>query len=156
MDTASISEPLDLTDPHLWTQLSAEEDPFGDHRPVEVSCDEEDGLTVESGLLEIDTTFCNYASLVQPSLTTVDLGEVLEVLVYHGSLTSSEEAEAHVALMLGEQVVWEQQIGIPSGSGVYSVEVDAALSAPAGTSVVFHLHNHGANSWNLGHFRRAD
>lgn len=153
-DTATVPGQQDLADPELWLQLAAEDDPFAEHRPDEVICDESEGIRVETGLLEIDTTFCNYVSVAQPSLTDVAVDDVIEVLVFHGSLSSAEEGEAHVALMLGEHLIWEQQIPIPSGSGVYSTEVGAAFTAAAGTRAVFHLHNHGANGWNLGHFRR--
>ncbi len=153
-DSATIPGRLDLVDPELWTQLDADEDPFADHRPDEVICDEDEGLTVETGLFEVDTTFCNYASVAQPTLADVAVDDEIQVLVYHGALSSSDEGEAHVALMLGDQLVWEQLIAIPSGSGVYSTDVGAAFEAPVGTRAVFHLHNHGNNTWNLGHFRR--
>jgi hypothetical protein len=58
-ETGDSYEPLgqrDLVDATLWTVLSAEDDPFADHRPDEVSCDEEIGFFVESGFLKINTT----------------------------------------------------------------------------------------------------
>ncbi len=144
----------DLTDPALWVPLEAAEDPFADHRPDQVECDPDQGISVETGLLEVDTTFCAYVTAAQPSLAEVVAGDTLQVLVYHGSLNSSVEGEAHVALMLGEVLVWEQHIAIPGGSDVYSTELPAEVDAPTGTQAVFHLHNHGNNSWNLGHYRR--
>jgi hypothetical protein len=33
------------------------------------------------------------------------------------------------------------------------VAVPAPAAAPIGTTMVFHLHNHGSNAWNLAHLR---
>ena len=67
--------------------------------------------------------------------------------------TAPEAAEAHVAVLLGEQLVWETTLPIPTPSAVHDVEVPASAAASQGTPVVIHLHNHGSNAWNLGHLR---
>lgn len=143
---------FDLVDPYAWVALGAEDDPFASHRPETVECEPE-ALSVDLGLFEVDTGACDYLSASQPSLAAVAAGDRLGVLMYHDSLTFWTEAEAHVALALGDDVVWEASIAIPASSEVYSVELEAPADAPAGTPVTFHLHNHGSNTWNLGHFR---
>ncbi|MEZ4470102.1 MAG: hypothetical protein R3F60_04695 [bacterium] len=56
-------------------------------------------------------------------------------------------AEAHVALGLGDDTLWQATVPIPSAARVEAVEVALPASHPAGAPVVFHVHNHGANSW---------
>lgn len=152
-DSAVTTGRLDLADPELWVALDAADDPFADHRPDPVDCDPA-GLFVETGLFEVDTSLCGYVSAAQTLTADVRVDDTLQVLVYHAALSASEPAEGHVAILIGEHLVWEQTVAIPSGSGVYSSEVGAAFDAPVGTQAVFHLHNHGNNSWNLGHLRR--
>jgi hypothetical protein len=141
-----------LVDAELWQVLDASQDPFSDHRPPDASCDPE-GFFVETGLVEVETGLCGYVSAAQPIRVGVRTTDLLQVLVYHSSLTSDEDAEGHVALMIDDRLVWEQTVLIPSGSDVHSADFVAGFDAELGTQAVFHLHNHGSNTWNLGHFR---
>ena len=136
-----------------WSELPAEDDPFPSHRPDPVQCDP-DGWHPEDGVLEIETNLCNYASLTQPSLASVEAGDTLDLLVYHSALAAPEPAEAHISILLGADVIWEANIPIPSISEIYSSTLTAPSAAPAGTPVVIHLHNHGGNAWKVAHLKR--
>jgi len=154
-DTAAGPLPsgtFELVAPEAWSMLDASMDPFAGHRPAEVTCDP-DALDVDLGLFEVDTGLCDYLSAGQPSLTTVRAGEVIEVLMYHGSLTWWEGATAHVAVSIDGVVLWEETIGIPAASEVYIAEVPSPVAVSPGTPIVFHLHNHGSNTWNIGHIK---
>ncbi len=141
----------DLADPDAWVVLEAADDPFTD-RPADAACDPS-GLTVEHGLYEVQTGPCPYLSAGQPTLADVRAGDAVSVLVYHTSLTSDDPAEAHLAVALDGALVWEETVAIPAASGVHTAQIPAAGDAPAGSVVVFHLHNHGSNAWTLGHLR---
>ena len=144
----------DLVDPTAFTILEAGSDPYADHRPADVSCDPT-GLIEEVGTLEVDTGICAYVSASQPSLAAVRAGDLLEVLVFHDSLRAKGPAMAHVALALEGVTVWESLVAIPSASDIYSATAESPVAIEPGGEVVFHLHNHGTNRWNLGHFRVA-
>ena len=137
-----------LVDPVAWTLLEAAEDPFVDHRPADPAC-EASALEVEDDYLEIDTELCGYASAQQPSLAAVAAGETVTTLLYHNALSAPEVAEAHAAVTFGGELLWERYIPIPSGAEVYTIETPVPADRPIGTPLVFHLHNHGANTWNL-------
>ena len=44
---------------------------------------------------------------------------------------------------------WTKRLPIPAEGGLIVKEVRATSAIPAGSTVFFHLHNHGMNSWAL-------
>ena len=148
--------PVSLIDQTAWVDTPEASDPLADHRPPMLDC----GIAawfLEAGdtVLEMDTGVCDYMSLEQPMLVGVEEGQTLGLEMFHFDLTAPEPAEAHIALLLGETVVWERVIPIPGGPGgsapaeVWQETFSSEVSAPAGTPLRLHLHNHGQNTWNL-------
>lgn len=138
-----------LVDPMGWTPVPAGEDPLAAHRPAEVVCPLGGWLFEPQGF-EVNTLQCNYAMFGQPAQAAVLAGQRVTATLYHFDLVAAEPAEAHVALLVGETVLWEATVAIPGPANAFNVEVVAASTAPAGTPVYFHLHNHGQNTWTLG------
>jgi len=132
-----------------WQQVPAADDPLALHRPAEVSCPLGAWLYEPTGL-EINTATCNYAMFVQPSRAAIVQGARLRGSLYHFDLNSEPPATAHVAVMVGEAVLWEQEIAIPGKANAYAIDLVLDFTADAGTPVYFHLHNHGQNTWTLG------
>jgi len=151
-DTALPSGTFDLVTPEAWAILEASVDPFADHRPADPYCDPS-ALNVDLELFEVDTTLCDYLSAGQGAQVALRAGETVSVLMYHGSLTWWEEASAHAAVAVGGEVIWEETIAIPAASEVYIADVVVPSDVAVGAPVVFHLHNHGSNTWNLGYLR---
>lgn len=137
-----------LIDQSLWIQSEAQDDPLAAHRPTQVNCSSA-GWYVEIESLEINTNYCNYLSLQQPSLVPIHEGHKIQLGFYHFNLTALDPGLAHVAVLVDGAPLWEQEIEIPGSAAVYSLEFAAPLSAPAGAQVVLHLHNHGQNTWVL-------
>ena len=135
-----------LIDHEAWQ--TARSDPLPDHRPTSADCP--DGTWfLEDGTLEVETGYCSYLSLEQPLLSDVAAGELIDVVVWHGELDAAEPAEGHAALLVDGQLIWETWASIPGGAVVYDDQVEAPHDLPAGSTAVFHLHNHGYNSWTL-------
>lgn len=137
-----------LAEKQAWLPVDAPVDPLAPHRPTEVDCPR-GGWRVERQGFEINTMACNYAMFGQPTLIPIEPGDRVFAVLYHFDLMAKEPATAHVALLLGDRVVWEQRIEIPGKANVYNIEWTADFKAPAGTPVFFHLHNHGQNTWTL-------
>jgi hypothetical protein len=140
-----------LIEPEAWEIVSAPEDPFAD-RLEDASCP--DGaympeLLANEPVFSVDTSGCRYMTARQPALRDVAEGETLVARVWHFALNAGESAEAHVALRVGESVVLDETVPIPSEGGLIVREEFAPQAFPAGTPVFFHLHNHGDNSWSL-------
>jgi hypothetical protein len=135
-------------DPELWKLLDAQEDPLVSHRPEGTAC-HPSGRKVEFSALEVLTGPCPYFSAAQPSLVALRVGDHIKLDLWHSELTAPEPAMAHVALLLGDNVLDERWVAIPAQPNVLSLEGDVA-SAHAGTPRLgLHLHNHGANAWSF-------
>ncbi len=137
-----------LVDKEAWTPVEPAADPLATHRPADVNCPR-GGWVIERQGFEIRTTHCNYGMFSQPSLAKVEPGDRIVAMLYHFDLVNAEPATAHLALMIGPRVLWEKNIEIPGKANAFNVEITADFSAPAGTPVYFHLHNHGRNEWML-------
>jgi hypothetical protein len=141
-------EPLPLVEAEAWRSESAEVDPLGHERPAQVACPSA-AWGPELGGLEIQTGTCNYFFATQPSLAAIEAGDAIDVVVFHDRLDAAEPAEGHVAILLGDEVVWEQHVEIPAEANVLEARVIAEQRWPAGTTVGLHLHNHGYNAWTV-------
>ncbi|MCH9684861.1 MAG: hypothetical protein K0V04_25725 [Deltaproteobacteria bacterium] len=143
---AVIPLPLVATDD--WRPGSAQDDPLRHERPATIDCPVA-AWGPELGGLEVQTGSCGYFHVVQPSLVTIAPGDLIEVVVFHDRLDAAEASEGHVAVMLGDEVIWEQHVDIPSDAAVLEERWFADRAWPAGTRVGIHLHNHGYNAWTV-------
>jgi len=131
-----------------WQMQSAAEDSLAAHRPAQVSCPD-NAWYEEDGAIEVETGYCNYLSLAQPAKAPVNKGDNIHLVLWHGQLRFDEPAEAHVAVSIGGQLVWEDSIEIPNKGGVYDITVPSTIAAAEGETIEYHLHNHGYNTWTL-------
>jgi Copper type II ascorbate-dependent monooxygenase, C-terminal domain len=137
-----------LIDASDWVYQEAATDSLAEHRPDAINCPK-NAWYEEDDALEVQTGYCNYLSLAQPSKTAINKGNSLHLVLWHGQLRNEEPAKAHVAVSVAGQLLWENVIEIPSGAGVYDITVPVTFDAPAGSVVEYHLHNHGFNTWTL-------
>jgi hypothetical protein len=142
-----------LIDPAAWTPVAPAADPLAAHRPPgdgDVDPCPPSTWGLEGPVLEVQTGACTYLALAQPALVALAEGDTLETTVWHADLDAAEPATGHVALLVGDAVVWEAVVEIPTEADVLavSVPVEAAWAGPAGTPIGLHLHNHGFNAWS--------
>ena len=147
-DEAPTGEFVDLVDHAEWTTVEAVADPLAEHRPSLIECGIA-GWYTEGESLEVDTNFCNYLALAQPSLAAIHAGRGVRLGFYYFDLTAREPASAHLAVLVDGELLYEQAVDIPGDAMVHSLEFEAPFDAPEGATVVFHLHNHGQNTWVL-------
>jgi hypothetical protein len=138
-----------LVDPMAWTPVPAQDDPLADHRPADVQCPIGGWLFEPQGF-EVNTLQCNYAMFSAPAQAAVVAGNRVVATLYHFDLVAAEPASAHVALLIGDTILWQTDVAIPGKANAFNVDVVADTTVPAGTPVYFHLHNHGQNTWTLG------
>ncbi len=148
-DTETRTE-VDLVDNDAWEEPA--DDPFADHKPEDVSCIE-GGIVVEDAYLEVDTAFCNWAVVRQPSPHEVHTGDVLHLLTWYNSLWSDPPSTAHIAVWLGDQVLLDATVDVPGDAAVFDIEVAAEADFPAGTDIYWHVHNHGVNNYRFGYLK---
>ena len=151
------AEPVDLINHHRWSVVGPDEDPWAEERPSDVLCPAEaiyvEGETPDTEVLEIDTGACNYVTLMQPALSSVDVQDGIVMSLWHSTLLSEETAEAHVAIRLGTQLLWEKRVPIPSPNVAFNERLSAPIALNPGDPIYLHLHNHGSNTWNFYELR---
>lgn len=97
--------------------------------------------------LAVDTGACNYLTATQPLAVDLQAGGDVTIQLWHFELQG--DGEAHIALQIGDEAVWERRVPIPSDSELIDETFATAEAHTAGEPVYFHLHNHGINSYNL-------
>jgi hypothetical protein len=151
MPVTAMRARTQLVDPDSWRQAEASDDPFVD-RPAVVECPS-DAVTSEifggRFALDVQTGPCRYFTGLQASLRNVLPGDRVHVVLAHFELTAPDAAEAHFAIRIGDVTIVDERVQIPSAADVVDRYVAVDHKIPAGSPVVFHLHNHGANSWAL-------
>lgn len=129
--------------------VQAKADPFAEERPSFVDCNPLTGWYAEDEGLEVNTAHCNYAALGEPSRSAIARGELVSGALSYFDLTAEEPTRAHVAISVGDWIVFERDVDIPGPGDVIEFEIEAPADIPRGELVVFHLHNHGQNTWNF-------
>ena len=101
------------------------------------------------GWLEIDTAECSWVTLQASAAAAVKAGSRLRLVVSHYDLNAPEPARAELKLAFGACQAWSKTVDIPGPAAVYEEELDSACDSELGGPVLFHLDNHGQNTWQL-------
>ena len=142
------SEAESLVDVNAWQFQGAAQDSFASYRPETVDCPDNSWYN-EDGALEVETGFCNYLSVAQPSLASVAAGDTLRLVLWHGNLAFDTPATGHVAISIDGQIVWQQTVAIPADAEIFDLSIPVDFDAPEGSKVEYHVRNHGYNTWTL-------
>lgn len=137
-----------LLEPDALVPVVADDDPLASHRPDEVDCPAA-AWAVEGGGFEVQTGVCAYAAFDQPLGMTPVEGDVVEISVWHDTLDAAEPATGHVAVLLGDKVLWEEWVDIPAPSAALDAAVTLDFNPAPDARLGLHLHNHGYNSWRF-------
>ncbi|HXS15653.1 MAG TPA: chromate efflux transporter [Polyangiaceae bacterium] len=129
--------------------LDGHQDPLEPHRPSTVDCSDLVGWYIEDDALEVNTGECNYLAAGAPADVAVSQGTVINTTISYYDLTSEQPASAHIALLINDELLWEQTISVPAPARVMELSVPAPVDIKRGDLVSFHLHNHGQNSYKL-------
>lgn len=130
-----------------WVRLDADADPFDD-MDDDATCAEH-GYGAEDGVFEVETDICQYGSFAVMLPVELLPGDRITTTLWHLALWAPMRAEGHVALMAGSTMLWERHFAIPAEEAVHPIDVEVTEPVPVGSPLIFHLHNHGANSWRL-------
>lgn len=141
-----------IVSPYAWAETPLADDPFALLRPADATCAETghgpDNFGGEPSY-EIDTGMCNYVSLSQAVLQALPAGTSVELRVWHFELEADGPAEAYLAVDIDGALVFERTIPIPSAAELIVGEFELPADVPLGAPVTVHVHNHGANTWNI-------
>lgn len=139
---------VSVLDPWALAPVDPEHDPLADHRPAQIDCPP-GAWGPEGGGFEIQTGVCSYAAFDQALPIPVEPGDLVSILVWHDVLDAAEPGTGHVAVWLGDEVLWETTVAIPADSGVLEAVIPIERSPAPDARLGLHLHNHGFNSWRV-------
>lgn len=153
-----VDEPtlVDLIRAEDWVRTPTAADPYAALRPPDAHCGL-GSLVVTGELLDINTDQCAFLTLSQPLLDDVERDDEITYGLWHLPLratSATAAAEATAIIRFGDTVVAEHTVPIPSPERVLSNTTASPAEFAAGTTVYFHLRNHGSNEWKLGHIRK--
>lgn len=144
--------PTSLVAHDRWAIGALDYDPQADHAPAIVDCARGtyhvDGVPPYQSF-EVTTGDCNFLSASQPIRTSIDSGANLHLVVWHLDLDASLPGPGHAAIAIGGQLLWEVEVDVPSKAALFDVRIPAPRDFEEGEIVVFHVHNHGTNEWNV-------
>lgn len=143
--------PVRLAAAEGWVRVTdPATDVFADERPADATCDDA-GYSVEplTQSFEVLTDLCDYLTVRQGTREPLAPGDVVSIQTVHEELQAPSPGEGYLGFALDGVVVWEARVPIPGEAGMQDGEVTIDRALPAGTEMQFHVHNHGANSWEL-------
>jgi hypothetical protein len=137
-----------------WSSVARSDDPFIVDPAAAPAC-VGPGFRVETAdaWVEIDTGLCNWVTLTQGARLAVSEGDELELQLSHYDLDAAAPSQAMLELRFGACKAWSTTIPIPRAAEVSRVPFDSPCALAAGESVLFHLHNHGQNTYQLRDLR---
>ena len=91
----------------------------------------------------------SFSRAQQGSLNAAEAGEELQIRIWHSELNADEPAIGYVGLAIGEDIVWEGEVSIPSEAGPLEGTITLTDSIELGEPLRVHVHNHGENTWTL-------
>lgn len=143
--------PVKLATAEGWVRVTEPAmDVFAAERPPDAICDETGYLVdpvVQS--FEVQTGLCDYLTVRQSTLEPLAPGDVVSIRAFHYELQAPSPGAGYLGFALDGRVEWEVHVPIPGEAGALDGEVVIDRALPAGTEMQLHVHNHGANTWEL-------
>jgi hypothetical protein len=132
-----------------WTSVAHSDDPLVTASDLPECVEPTFRAEDDQQWVEVDTTLCNWVTLSQPARAAVAVGDELELDFSHYDLTAAASASAELRLRFGACEAWSKSIPIPSPAEVYREQFHSPCGLAQGDNVLFHLHNHGQNTYQL-------
>lgn len=132
-----------------WSSVPHPQDPFVTASDLPDCVEPTFRIEDDQQWVEIDTTLCNWVTLAQAARVSVADGDQLEIDFSHYDLDAAAPASAELRLRFGDCDAWSKSIPIPSAALVYEERFRSPCSLNKGDKVLFHLHNHGQNTYQL-------
>lgn len=133
-----------------WSSVARDDDPFVTDPEAAPAC-VGPGFRLETAeqRLEFETGLCNWVTLTGKALFDVRRDQQLQLEFSHYNLDAAAPATAELKLAFPDCDVWTKQIAIPGAAAVYKEQFASPCTLTAGQDVLFHLHNHGQNTYQV-------
>jgi hypothetical protein len=88
-------------------------------------------------------------ALVRTSSSEAPAGSEVRIRVWHEVLGADEPSRGYIGVAVQGEVGFEHEVQIPGPPGLIDGRFELPVDADLQTPVVFHLHNHGVNTWAI-------
>ena len=88
-------------------------------------------------------------SLVQLLSYNIEAGEILRLNLWHSILLNHSPVSGLISVQIANQVIWSQTLNIPGPAESWTLELISPQNFEIGDQIIFHVRNHGANSYTL-------
>ncbi len=153
--TSSVDGADPIIVPSLWVIVPAEDDPVrAPALSVEDQCSTAATtleLSDEGAYFDIDTTDCNWITVKQTSIQGLSAGDTLRVWAFRWANTVAE-GNGHLIVAAGEppRVLWQIHPALPNDNAeLFYEDTVVTEDVPVGSTVYWHVSNHGQNVWSL-------
>ncbi len=106
-------------------------------------------LSVQTRMPDTRVALCNWITLEQPSLRAIRAGDQVEIRAFHDALTAPIPGEARMSFVIEDELGFDEHALIPSDSDFPTQTWTASKDYPAGTTLLWHVDNHGSNEYLL-------
>jgi hypothetical protein len=153
--TPDCEEKTEITSMEGWTLVAPEDDPFDP--PADAPfCPPEQIVVAPFGdggplALDVDTRAgCGWATLTQKTKVDIKAGDGLFTRVFYFAQSTTDPAVANVVLRIDDVDLLNFDVPLPIARGdLKFAELTFDHDIPAGSTALFHVNNHGDNTWNL-------
>lgn len=158
-----------------WTLVAPADDPFAGDAPKALVLPDEEGhfppddpagetphnvrVCGDAGVytevldgaasLTVDTNTCGWATVKQPLEIDVAKDATMFARVFYFQQIAPGIADAHLILTVDGEPFFAQTIPLPQPSTLIAEEFPAPFAASQGAELMWHVDNHGVNTWNL-------
>jgi hypothetical protein len=135
-----------------WVRVEGSVDPFTGEGGADGDCPDTAFGSEEFGgfiVFGVRTDGCSRITVAHPSLAEIPRGAPVGVRIWHDALYADAPAEAVLALAIDGDEVWRGTAPIPSLGAILTGDWTADRTVPAGSTIAWHVHNHGKNAYHL-------
>lgn len=131
-----------------WRLVRLSDDPFSSFLETRIPCRAIDFGEEYNGV-EVSTQNCGYITLSQSILRKINVGDLLELNIWHSPLLSTHLSEGMIILQINQTLLWSQPLSIPAPAQSWTIQFHSPVKIMKDEALLFHIRNHGANSYTL-------
>ena len=153
-ESPAVQQSVDghLVNPFGWNEADEQTDPFQDRRPSTWDCSPTAHFAEQLAgvwVYSIETGECDWLTITQPTAIELNPGDRVVANIWHFELVAPERAMAYLGFAIHDRILVDAEEPIPGPARRIELSFDVAERYPVGTPLLFHLNNHGANSWHI-------
>ncbi|MEC8025390.1 MAG: hypothetical protein VX223_15790 [Myxococcota bacterium] len=148
---------LKVVDNYEWLPTPSDSDPFyaTNSGKADVCTPDDYGVEelVDGPWFDITTSLCGYMTVDQPTRVAITEGDTLRLRIWHFQIIAGA-GPYHLELAVKSSdgtlmTLWSADVNVPTSSQLFYEEWPAPTDIELGSTVYWHVSNHGINTWGF-------